>query len=96
VSSILARLRVPIAIVELVAWLPASCTGLIAAASYSVAGNAIPGTLLAGFFLVPITFLLGPVYALTAHGRARPRWVFVALTLPVVALSLTYVAEALP
>ena len=95
-SSILARLRIPIAIVELVAWLPASCAGLFLAAAYSVAGNAAPATLMIGFLLVPITFVVGPVYALTAHARTRPRWTFVALTLPFVALALSWVAEALP
>ena len=75
-------------------WSPASCTGLVAAAAYSVSGNAIPGPLLAGLILVPITFLVGPAYALTSHARAL--WVFIALTLPLAALGLTYVAEALP
>jgi len=93
VTGIVDRLRIPVAILELVAWLPVSCSGLVLAAAYGVAGNAPPWTLMAGFFLVPVTFLAGPIYALTAHARARPRWTWTALTLPLIALALTYVAE---
>ena len=93
-SSVLSRLRIPIATIELIAWLPASCAGVILAAAYSVAGNEAPVTLMIGSLLVPITFVVGPVYALTRHARARPVWTIIALTLPLVALALTWVAEA--
>ncbi|MFN9926383.1 MAG: hypothetical protein ACK53I_05530, partial [Phenylobacterium sp.] len=64
-----AKLRIPIAILELIAWMPASCIGLMFAAAYSVAGNDPPATLKVGLLLVPITFLVCPIYALTSHAR---------------------------
>jgi hypothetical protein len=93
-GSILKHLRIPIAVIELIAWLPASFMGLTLIAAYVVAGNAPPPTLVAGFLLVPVTLLVGPIYALTPHARARPLWTVAALASPLPALLLTYVAEA--
>ena len=67
--------------------------GLTLAAGYVVADNDTPGTLMAGFFLVPITFLAGPVYALTPHARDRPLLALVALTVPLLSLALSWVSE---
>jgi hypothetical protein len=86
-SSIFAGLRVTIAMLELAAWFPASCTGVAFSEAYLIAGNEPPATLIAGTVLAPIAFLVGPLFALIA-GRARPRWTIAALTLPIIALAL--------
>jgi hypothetical protein len=92
-NSILERLRIPVSVIELVIWLPASCMGLTLTAAYVVAGNEPPASVMAGFFLVPITFLAGPIYALTGHARTRPRCTVVALALPLLSLALTWVSD---
>ncbi len=83
--------QVAIAVVELIAWLPLSVSGLTFTAAYVVAGNAPPPNLVWGFFFVPATFLAGPIYALTPHGRAHPKVGFATLTIPLIVLAITYV-----
>lgn len=91
--AILERLRTPVAVAELIAWLPASFMSLTLAAAYVVAGNEPPATLVIGFLMTPIIFLVAPVYALTPHARVRPFWSLVALVSPLTALLLTYIGQ---
>ena len=91
-AAVLNGLRVSIAVLELVAWLPLSCTGLFFTEAYLLAGNSPPPTLVIGLFLVPVALVVGPIFALVA-GRNRPRWTIAALGFPVLTVALTYLSE---